>query len=217
MAIQRRALFALSIAFVASLAAYPDLPPDIPPRAGRDGAFIGAPFVAFFLPIAAAAVWWILTSLTPSGRTAACQARRAGAATVLFLSAFHITMLAGFIGGHAWPGRLLGAFVGLFLVITGNDLPRLKPNLAWGIRTRHTLGSEEVWRRVHRVDGYLRVVIGLAVCAAALAGYPEVTALIVLAGCVEAGLAVLAGRVGVIPELSFVASRRGGDPGSDCV
>ncbi len=198
MAIQRRALFALSIAFIASLAAYPDLPPDIPPRAGRDGAFIGAPFVAFFLPVAAAAVWWILTSLTRAARSGACQARRAGAATVLFLAAFHVTMLAGFIGGHLWLGRLLGALVGLFLVVTGNDLPRLKPNPAWGIRTRHTLGSDDVWRRVHRLDGYLRVVMGLAVCAAALAGYPGVTALIVLAGCIEGALAVFAGRLAVI-------------------
>jgi hypothetical protein len=38
MAIERRALFALSIAFTASIVTYPDLPPDIPPRAGRDGA-----------------------------------------------------------------------------------------------------------------------------------------------------------------------------------
>ena len=59
MAIERRAVFALSIAFTAAIVAYPDLPRDIPPRAGLEGPFIGAPFVAFLLPTAAIVIWWI--------------------------------------------------------------------------------------------------------------------------------------------------------------
>jgi hypothetical protein len=38
MAIERRAIFALSIAFTAAIVAYSDLPPDIPPRARLEGA-----------------------------------------------------------------------------------------------------------------------------------------------------------------------------------
>ena len=60
MAIERLAIFALSVSFTTSLILYPDLPPDIPPRAGRYGPFVGAPFVAFFLPTAAMALGWVL-------------------------------------------------------------------------------------------------------------------------------------------------------------
>ena len=72
----------------------------------------------------------------------------AGAATALFLSAFHVTMLIAFIGGQPWLGRMLGAMVGVFLIATGNALPRVRPNLTWGIRTHQTLQNEDLWRRV---------------------------------------------------------------------
>jgi CubicO group peptidase (beta-lactamase class C family) len=184
MAIQRRALFALSIAFTASIVAYPDLPPDIPPQAGRHGAFIGAPFVAFLLPVTALVIWWIVASLSRQSPGTASHSTSAGAVTALFLSAFHVTTLIAFIGGQLWLGRILGIMVGLFLMTTGNDLPRLRPNLAWGIRTRETLGSDQLWRRVHRLGGYIRVVMGVAVCLAALSGR-GLTELIVLAVSLE--------------------------------
>ena len=190
MAIEHRALFALSIAFTASIVAYPDLPPDIPPRAGRYGAFIGAPFVAFLLPVAALAIWWIVATLSQRSPNAVPHARNGGAATALFLSAFHVTTLIALIGGQLWLGRILGVMVGVFLVATGNDLPRLRPNLAWGIRTRQTLGSDDLWRRVHRLRGYVRVVMGIVVCVAALSGTRGLTQLILLAVCLETAICV---------------------------
>jgi hypothetical protein len=117
MAIERRALFALSIAFTASIVAYPDLPPEIPPRLGVDGAFIGAPLVAFLLPITATVIWWLLSRLNQHSSDRARRSRAAGALTSLFLSAFHVTMLVAFIGAHLWLGRILGVLVGLFLII----------------------------------------------------------------------------------------------------
>ena len=168
MAIEHRAIFALSIAFTASIVAFPDLPPDIPPRAGFDGPFVGAPFVALFLPIAAVVTWWIVDNTSGrQARGAASETSSAGAATALFLSAFHVTMLIAFIGGQPWLGRVLGAMVGAFLIATGNVLPRVRPNRTWGIRTSQTLQSDGAWRRVHRLTGYIRVAMGLLVCVAA--------------------------------------------------
>jgi CubicO group peptidase (beta-lactamase class C family) len=128
MALERRAIFALSIAFTASIVAYPDLPPDIPPRAGREGAFVGAPFIAFLLPTAAIAIWWIVGSLRRRASGAA-RSIDAGAATAVFLSAFHVIMLIGFIGGHPWSGRILAIIVGLTLIWAGASLflSRQKP------------------------------------------------------------------------------------------
>ena len=193
MAIEHRAIFALSIAFTASIVAFPDLPPDIPPRAGFDGPFVGAPFVAFFFPIAAIVMWWIVDNASDRpARSAAQQTSSAGAATALFLSAFHVTMLIAFIGGQPWLGRVLGAMVGAFLMATGNALPRVRPNLTWGIRTHHTLQNEDLWRRVHRLTGYIRVLTGLAICITGLAGLPWLT-LIVAAVTVETVAGVAAG------------------------
>ena len=194
MAIEHRAIFALSIAFTASVVAFPDLPADIPPRAGFDGPFVGAPFVAFFLPLAAIAMWWLVDSVSRQPpQSAARQTSSAGAATALFLSAFHVTMLIAFIGGQPWLGRILGAMVGAFLVATGNTLPRVRPNLTWGIRTQHTLRSDDMWRRVHRLTGYIRVVMGLVICVMALAGLPWLTQLIVAAVALETMAGVAAG------------------------
>jgi CubicO group peptidase (beta-lactamase class C family)/uncharacterized membrane protein len=194
MAIEHRAIFALSIAFTASVVAFPDLPPDIPPRAGFDGPFVGAPFVAFFLPIAGLVMWWIVDNA--GGRPARATAQHtsnAGAATALFLSAFHVTMLIAFIGGQPWLSRVLGAMVGAFLMVTGNALPRVRPNLSWGIRTQQTLQNEHLWRRVHRLTGYIRVMTGLAICVTALMGLGWVTQLIVAAVTVETVAGVAAG------------------------
>jgi hypothetical protein len=170
MAIERRAIFALSIAFTASIVAYPDLPPDIPPRAGLDGAFIGAPFVAFLLPIAAIAIWWILARLDCHAADGMTRPMNAGAATALFLSAFHVIMLIGFIGERPWLGRILGIAVGIFLIFTGNNLSRVRPSFLWAARTGQTTLSDDLRRRVQRLAGYIRVMMGAAVCATALLG-----------------------------------------------
>jgi hypothetical protein len=193
MAIEHRAIFALSIAFTASIVTFPDLPPDIPPRAGFDGPFVGAPFVAFFLPIAAVVMWWIVDNASGRpARGAARQTSSAGAATALFLSAFHVTMLIAFIGGQPWLGRVLGAMVGAFLIATGNALPRVRPNLSWGIRTQQTLQDDHLWRRVNRLTGYIRVITGLVICVTALAGLRWLTQLIVTAVTVETVAGVVA-------------------------
>lgn len=144
MAIERCAIFALSIAFTASLILYPDLPPDIPPR--RDGPFVGGLFVAFFLPTAAAALWWILGALNRAQRLTSGVVR-ARAVTMLFLSVFHVIMLWALIGDHPWLARVLAAIVGLFLVVTGNDLPRTRPTMIWGVSQLGTPGRHTAWLR----------------------------------------------------------------------
>jgi hypothetical protein len=107
MAIEHRALFALSIAFTASIVVYPDLPRDMPPRAGHDGAFVGGPLVAFLLPCTAAVIWWLFARLE-RGLSAASPRRRMAAATALFLSAFHVTTLIALIGAHLWLAACSG-------------------------------------------------------------------------------------------------------------
>jgi hypothetical protein len=183
MAIDHLARAALALAFAGTLAAYPYLSPEMPP------------VVAVSLPVTAAAIWWLLATLSSHSPQLGPPSARAGAMTALFLSAFHLTMLAAFISAQFWIVRALGCIVGLFLVITGNDLPRLRPNLVWGIRTPHTLRSDIVWKRVHRIAGYVRVLMGCGVCVASLAGAPRFAELIPLALCVETLIGFAAGCV----------------------
>ena len=97
-------------------------------------------------------------------------------------------MLMAFIGGQPWLVRMLGVLVGVFLIATGNDLPRVRPNLAWGFRMRQTLASDSLWRRVHRLGGFVRVTMGIAVGAVSLSGSDAVPEVIVLAVCIEAAV-----------------------------
>jgi uncharacterized membrane protein len=181
MAIQHGASIGLCFAFAATIIAYPALPPDMPP------------LVAFALPLAATAIWWLLAHLGRHSMPAPGGSESAGAMTALFLSAFHVTMLIAFVGAHFWLGRFLGVMVGLFLIVTGNHLPRLRPNLVWGIRTPQTLGSDEVWKRVHRLGGYIRVVMGVAVCAGSLSGMRRFAELIPAAIFLETLICICAG------------------------
>jgi CubicO group peptidase (beta-lactamase class C family) len=194
MAIERLAIFALSVSFTTSLILYPDLPPDIPPRAGRYGPFVGGPFIAFFLPTTAIAVWWILAALNRAPRPVASGVVRAGAVTTLFLSAFHLIMVVAFVGDHPWLVRVLGALVGVFLIVTGNDLPRARPSMMWGGPSGSADDSDptHVWR-FRRVVGYVRVATGLALSSAALLGVPGFWRLMILAAGAESVLRVAAG------------------------
>jgi uncharacterized membrane protein len=58
---------------------------------------------------------------------------------------------------HAVPVML-----GLALIVIGNLLPRLRPNIVIGIRTSRTLSDRGVWARTNRTAGYAAVGAGTA-------------------------------------------------------
>lgn len=51
--------------------------------------------------------------------------------------------------------------VGIFFILLGNVLTRIRFNYTLGIRTPWTLSNEEVWRRTHRFSGPVFMVAGL--------------------------------------------------------
>lgn len=201
MPIEHRARLALCIAYATSIAAYPNFSSEI----------YYPMSVAFLLPIAATAIRWLPGRLhgtagqhVPGSHS---YSERMGAATVLFLSAFHVTMLIALLGAHLWLDRILGLIVGAFLIATGNELPRLRSNPFREYRTPETRGSDDIWRRVHRLRGYVRVAMGSAVCVASLLGLPGFAQLIALAVSVETvvyvGAAALLSRqkAGALPGI----------------
>jgi uncharacterized membrane protein len=51
--------------------------------------------------------------------------------------------------------------MGLFFIVLGNVMGRIRYNFFVGIRTPWTLASEEVWRRTHRLAGPLSMIAGI--------------------------------------------------------
>jgi uncharacterized membrane protein len=107
------------------------------------------------------------------------QARNAQDAIVfsamLFVVGLHATVLAGLMGfawGVQWSARIVPFLLGVTLIVIGNLLPRTRPNLTVGLRTRHTLSHRTVWMATHRLAGYITVACGLAIAVAAI-GLPE--------------------------------------------
>jgi uncharacterized membrane protein len=62
----------------------------------------------------------------------------------------------------------LPLMLGLTLIIVGNLLPRLRPNLVIGIRTTRTLSDRGAWARANRTAGYATVIAGASFLLAGL-------------------------------------------------
>jgi uncharacterized membrane protein len=120
-------------------------------------------------------------------------------AAVVLVVGLHLTVMAYVLAGRVWLGTVAVLFLGSAVVFVGNLLPTIKPGSAIGIRTPWTLRDEQVWRRIHRLGGYVVVVAGLALMAAAVLAFQWTWA--ALAG----GMAAAA--VG-LPAASYVMGRR---------
>jgi uncharacterized membrane protein len=165
-----RPLATIAMLYVVSAAAYARLPP----------ATFGPLFIAFFLPTAAAAIYVLMHLLAAHDHVR--QGNGAFMATydaivfrvVLFIGALHGIVLIGLLGrgvaartGPLVP-RLVPLLLGAGLVAIGNLLPRVRPNVAIGIRTSRTLRDRDAWLRVNRTAGYVAVALGVGIVAAAV-------------------------------------------------
>jgi hypothetical protein len=146
---------------------------------------------AFLLPTAVVLTDGLLRGLCirhPIAGAGASDALRIYDAIMLRFGAFilgvHATVLAGLLGllsGRDWAGQLVPVMLGLTMIGIGNLLPRTRPNLAIGIRTRSTLANRVVWIRAHRSTGYLTVAVGAVIVLSAIAVPPPLGRTMVLA------------------------------------
>jgi hypothetical protein len=165
-----RPLATIAALYVISAAAYARLPPATFDRA----------FIAFLLPTAAGAIYLLMRLLAAHDHVR--QGNGAFTRTydaivfrvVLFIGALHGTVLTGLLGrgvvdrtGPIVP-RLAPVLLGAGLITIGNLLPRVRPNVAIGIRTSRTLRDRDAWLRANRTAGYVAVALGFAIVAAAL-------------------------------------------------
>ena len=173
----------LGIGFaLGAIALYAGLPVEVPPSwAPADGrtVWLGAPFVAFLLPTAGLVIDWLLRPLSVDS-TAEATEQQAGLAiydglvarVTMLVVGVHVVVLAaiaGLLSGRGWAAQLVPVMLGLAMISIGNLLPKTRPNLALGIRTRRTLADRACWSRTHRLAGYVLVICGLAIIVATLA------------------------------------------------
>jgi uncharacterized membrane protein len=194
--VHARSIAVIVIGYLVSLIAYPNLPGPF-----LDGALLARWLVAFTLPTAAMVIYTLFRSLWVHDRVRSGNgAFEATYHTIvfrvlLFVLALHtlvmieLTDALNAIGIRRPSGRLVIVLLGLILVAIGNLLPRTRPNVAVGFRTKRTLTNAQLWAQVHRVGGYATVGLGIVIGVTGLMLTHEAL------GGVVGGAAVLAATV----------------------
>jgi len=172
------------------------LPQQVPPSwtvsAGRTFWF-GAPMVAFLLPTAVVVTDFLLRGLYVEHPIDESNSPNAPAVydaimlrvTVFIVGVHSVVLLAvlGRLSGRRWAAELVPLMLGFTMIGIGNLLPKTRPNLAIGIRTRLTLSDRALWIRVHRWAGYLMVGCGAVIVLSAIAvPRPAGTGMILVVG-----------------------------------
>lgn len=158
------------------------LPEQVPPSVrvwtGRT-VWLGAPMVAFLLPAAMLVSSHLLRGLYaehPVGEPGPPDVIAIYDAIMLrvavFVTGVHAAVLLavlGLLSGRKWAGVLVPIMLGFTMISIGNLLPKTRPNLAIGLRTRLTLADRALWIRIHRRAGYMSVVCGAVIVLSAIA------------------------------------------------
>ena len=158
------------------------LPERMPPAVVLPGprtVWLGPLMAASLLPTAAAATDALLRRLASQRVLDASSANGVLAIydammwrlmlLVVGVHAMVLLALLGLLRGRPWAAQVVPVMLGLAMIGIGNLLPRLRPNLAVGIRTRRTLSDRGLWARTHRTAGYVIVTCGVIIVGSAVA------------------------------------------------
>lgn len=86
-----------------------------------------------------------------------------GLYTVFFVLFWTLTIIAtkGIKNISSFVPSLILILMGALMIFIGNMYGKIKQNSTFGIKIRATLKSERVWKKTHRLGGYLAVVTGI--------------------------------------------------------
>lgn len=160
------------IAGLVSLWAYPRLPLQVATHwdvTGRPDGYSSKLLAAVALPLmilGMRALLSILPRIDPKGENYPKFASTYWLifnGVIVFLGVLHLAILGYGLGAPVRMDRVTAVAVGVLLIVVGNYLTRVEPNWFVGIRTPWTLSSDRVWRRTHRVGGWILVAGGTLV------------------------------------------------------
>ena len=167
----------VGIAFLSSVALYSRIPE---PYCGPDCTMaLARPLIAFALPAALAlvvgllGVLWKRDPIRDRDPHMDATYHAIVATVVFFILGVHLAVLFALtsqlqvnvvrVVAHGVPVML-----GLALIVIGNLLPRLRPNVVIGIRTSRTLSDRAAWAQTNRTAGYAAVGAGASFLLAGL-------------------------------------------------
>jgi uncharacterized membrane protein len=167
----------IAVAYLVSIAAYSRIPePYCGPRCSM---VLAKPLIAFVLPTALAVVVGLLGLLWRRDpirdRDAHIESTYGTIilALVCLILGVHAMILVTLMSGLdrdavRIAARAVPVMFGLTLIVIGNLLPRLRPNIVIGIRTSRTLTDRAAWARANRAAGYAAVGSGASFVLAGL-------------------------------------------------
>ncbi|OJT25824.1 hypothetical protein BO221_08215 [Archangium sp. Cb G35] len=174
---------------------YPRLPELVPVHYNLEGVpdgWIPRTRGAFLLPLLALVSWVLLrpgAALLPA-RPRAALARSPMDAVALrnvaLFTALHLIMLYMALGRAETAGTPLALVCGVFWILSGQLIPRLRRNPFAGFRNPWALRSDEVWHRTQRFGGYSLTFGGLATLALAPFSTPAALGALVVSGAAPA-------------------------------
>jgi uncharacterized membrane protein len=192
------AIAVLVAGFLIGAAAYPGLPGPF-----LDERLSARILVAFTLPTTALVIYTLYGSLWSHDRVRSGNGAFESTyhaivlRALLFIVALHalvmieLTGAIDAVGLRLSAGRAVVVMLGIVLVGIGNLLPRTRPNVAVGLRTRRTLANAQLWQQVHRAGGYATVGLGAVIVVTGLILTHEALAQVISGAALLAVTAVL--------------------------
>ena len=167
----------LAVPFCAAALLWNKLPDRMPNHWGINGqvdGYASKPVAALLLPcinLAFTALMMVLPRIDPKfarydEETKASLRRTFAAmrlAVTLYLSLLALVVLAMPLYPAIRMPTVIGSGAGLLLMVLGNLMTKLRPNWFFGIRTRWTLESRDIWIKTHRLGGRLMMAGGVCI------------------------------------------------------
>ena len=154
------------------------LPPNvqIPTRFNFDGsptAYMGKEVLLLspLIVLLVAVTDLILPRTEPNQRNLRRSSKAYTAVSVAIAAVFssvHVVIILSALGKPVNVAAATNLTIGLFLIIVGNYLSKIRPNHSFGVRTRWTISSDLAWQKTHRLGGWLLVLNGFTFLIAGL-------------------------------------------------
>jgi uncharacterized membrane protein len=182
----------IAAGFVISIVALPDLPDQMAAHwnvNGEPDQYWNKGYAAFFGPILMLVMMGLLVFLPKIDPKKENYKKFSGSyqifinLLILFFFVLHIVTIGFNLGYDINISVAIILMIGVFYIIIGNYMPRIKHNYFVGIRTPWTLANEKVWTKTHQLGGKVFVVLGICMFPIVfLPGAYKFTGLMVLVG-----------------------------------
>ena len=167
----------LAVPFCVAALLWNKLPDRMPNHWGINGqvdGYASKPVAALLLPcinLAFTALMLVLPRIDPKfarydEETKASLRRTFAAmrlAVTLYLSSLALVVVVTPLYPAIRIPTVIGSGAGLLLMVLGNLMTKLRPNWFFGIRTRWTLESRDIWIKTHRLGGRLMMAGGVCI------------------------------------------------------